>query len=146
MSARSLAIAVVMQCTALDNRWASEKWEAYGVVQDSQGPAEPRLIFDDGRRRGVLHTGLSLELFRDEVESYHHNLTSPEPRVFVLCRDDGGAPKPALVTVSYSEAARWMDSGETVDGVAIPPDIYAWVGEFVEQHYVPKPKKVRQRT
>lgn len=146
MSARSLAIAVIMQRMALDNRWVSEKWEAFGVVQDGRGPAEPRVIFDDGRCLRVLHTGLSLELFRDEAESYHLNLTSPEPRVFVLWRTDDGPPAPALVTVSYGEAARWMDGGETVDGVPMPPDIYAWVGEFVEAHYVPKPKKVRQRT
>jgi hypothetical protein len=146
MSARSLAVAVIMQRTALDNRWASEKWEAHGVVQDGQGPAQPRVIFDDGRCRHVLHTGLRLELFRDEAESYHLNLTSPEPKVFVLCRADEGDPGPALVTVSYAEAARWMDGGATVDGVAMPPDIYAWVGSFVEEHYVPRPKKVRQRT
>jgi hypothetical protein len=145
MTAQSLPVAVIMQRTALDNRWVSEKWEAYGVVQDGQGPGEPRVIFEDERCRQVLYTGLTVDLFRDEAESYHLNLTSPEPRVFVLCRADDGTPRPVLVTVSYGEAARWMDGGETVDGVAMPPDIYAWVGSFVEEHYVPRPKKVRQR-
>ena len=146
MGAESLTIAVVMQRMALDNRWVSEKWETHGVVPDAREPAEPRVIYEDGRRRHVLYTGLRLELFRDEAESYHLNLTSPEPRVFVLCRADDGTPGPALVTASYAEAARWMDGGETVDGVAMPPEIYAWVGRFVEQHYRPQPKKVRQRT
>lgn len=146
MSARTLAIAVIMQRTALDNRWVSEKWEALGVVQDVQGPAGPRVILDDGKFRRVLYTGFSLELFRDEAESYHLNLTSPEPRVFVLLRGEDGPPAPAMATVSYAEAARWMDGGENVDGVPMPPDIYAWVGEFVEAHYVPKPTKKRQRT
>lgn len=149
MSADSLSIAVVMQRIALENRWVSEKWEAQGVVPDAwepREPREPRVIYEDGRRRHVLYTGLRLELFRDEAESYHLNLTSPEPRVFVLCRADDGPPKPALVTASYGEAARWMDGGETVEGVPMPPEIYAWVGAFVEQHYRPQPKKVRQRT
>ncbi|HSD61525.1 MAG TPA: DUF3305 domain-containing protein [Burkholderiales bacterium] len=146
MSAESLAIAVVMQRMALENRWVSEQWEALGVVSDAFEPGEPRVIYEDGQRRQVLYTGLRLELFRDEAESYHLNLTSPEPRVFVLCRADDGPPRPALVTVGYAEAARWMDGGETVDGVPMPPEIYAWVGAFVEQHYRPQPKKIRQRT
>ena len=146
MSADSLPVAVVMQRIALENRWVSEKWEAHGVVPDASGPGAPRVIYEDGRQRHVLHTGLAIELFRDEAESYHLNLTSPEPRVFVLCRADDGPPRPALVSVSYGEAARWMDGGETVDGVPMPPEIYAWVGAFVERHYRPKPKKVRQRT
>ncbi|HEX9180091.1 MAG TPA: DUF3305 domain-containing protein, partial [Burkholderiales bacterium] len=77
-----------MQRTTLDNRWVSEKWEAFGVVQDARGPAEPRVILDEGACRRVLHTGLTLELFRDEAESYHFNLTAPEPRVFVLLRGE----------------------------------------------------------
>jgi len=146
MSAESLAIAVVMQRMALENRWVSEKWEALGVVPDARESREPRVIYEDGQRRQVLYTGLRLELFRDEAESYHFNLTSPEPRVFVLCRADDGPPRPVLTTAGYAEAARWMDSGETVDGLPMPPEIYAWVGAFVEQHYRPQPKKVRQRT
>jgi uncharacterized protein DUF3305 len=146
MKPESLPLAVVMECLRLQNRWVSEKWEAHGVVEDgSEADSGPRVIFEDEQRRHVLHPGLRLELYRDEAENYYLNLTSPQPRVFVLWRADDGDPKPALVSVSYGEAARWMDGGETVDGVAMPPQIYAWVGEFVERHYRPQPKKVRQR-
>jgi Protein of unknown function (DUF3305) len=147
MNAEYLHVAVVMECLRLDNRWASEKWEAYGVVEDVSAPdCGSRVIFEDEQRRHVLHTGLRIELRREEAENYYLNLTAPRPRVFVLWRADDGEPRPALVSVNYGEAARWMDGGETVDGVAMPPEIYAWVGAFVEQHYRPEPKKLRRRT
>ena len=41
---------------------------------------------------------------------------------------DGELARPATVSVSYGEAARWLDSGEQVDGVAMPREIADWVG------------------
>ena len=46
-----------------------------------------------------------------------------------------------VVVRSREEAARWMDGGHSVDGVAIPPAIFAWVGEYVENNYRPQPQK-----
>ena len=43
------------------------------------------------------------------------------------------------------EAARWLDSGEQVDGVAMPREIADWVGDFVNTHYKPEPKKKVKR-
>jgi hypothetical protein len=34
-----------------------------------------------------------------------------------------------------------MDGGERVDGVALPVELLPWIGEFVERHYRPEPKK-----
>lgn len=82
-----------------------------------------------------------MQLFRDEVDNYHLNLTSPEPRVFVMWRMEQGADgdfaKPIEVTLSYGEAARWLDSGEQCDGVPMPPEIADWLGDFVNTHYKP---------
>ena len=58
---------------------------------------------------------------------------------------DGEFARPATVSVSYGEAARWLDSGEQVDGVAMPREIADWVGDFVNIHYKPEPKKKAKR-
>ena len=78
-----------------------------------------------------------LELFRDEVDNYHLNLTSPEPRVFVMWRMEDVKLRPVRVTLSYGEAARWLDSGEQCDGVAMPPEIADWLRDFVNTNYKP---------
>ncbi len=34
-----------------------------------------------------------------------------------------------------------MDGGEQVDGVPLPPALFAWLDEFVRTHYKPEQKK-----
>jgi hypothetical protein len=54
---------------------------------------------------------------------------------------------PLLLTVSYHEASRWLDGSEQVDSVRMPPEIYGWLGEWVEKNYRPEPKKrIRPRS
>lgn len=144
---KQFPIAVILEKIQLDNRWASEKWEAIGVVPDFEGKRDvpPKQIYADEKRERFLAGHFPLELFRDEVENYHLNLTSPEPRVFIMWRleDDFATPKEA--SLSYGEAARWLDSGEQCDGVPMPPEIADWLGDFVNTHYKPAPRKKNKR-
>jgi hypothetical protein len=141
------SVAVVMERTPLASRWQSEKWEAKGVLPDIFGVGAPtRVLYDDGSRLEVLYPGFEIELKGEDLESYFLNLTSPQPKAFVLVRaDDGALPRPASVSVSYARAAGWMDANETVDAVPLPPELHAWVGEFVEKYYRPRPKFKRER-
>ena len=140
-------IAIVIEKTRLDNRWATEKWEVVGVVSAFAASEDktPQLIFEDDRRQQYRVDGFSLALFRDEAENYYLNMSSPSPRVFVMWREEESFACPREVTVSYGEAARFLDSGEQVDGVPMPPEIADWVGDFVNQHYKPAPRKKLRR-
>ena len=133
-----------MQRTALVNRWASEQWEAKGVVRDLGASTTPRVIVETEALKQVLFPGHRLHLARDEAEGYYLNLTSPEPKVFVLWRAEDGIARPERMTVSYGEGTRWADSGEQVDGVPIPSDLLPWMAEFVEAHYRPEPPKKKR--
>lgn len=135
------AAAVIMERVPLNNRWVSEKWEARGVVPDVTSAAGPRVIVDTPERRQILHPGLAIDLHRDEAEGYLMNLSSTQPRVFVLWRMEDEVAVPQMLTVSYHEGARWMDSGETVDGVPLPIELVPWIAQFAEAHYKPEPRK-----
>jgi hypothetical protein len=139
----SFPVAVVMQRRPAQSRWVDCIWELHGVLRDPGGQA--RLLRDDPAATQWLHPGFTLELHRDETEGYYLNVSAQDPRVFVLWRTESGNEGefalPAEVTVSREEAARWMDGGHSVDGVAIPPAIFAWVGEYVENNYRPQPQK-----
>ena len=139
-------VAVVMERRRLTNRWVDEAWQAVGVVPafDEALPGTRQLVAE-GDCEQFLVTGFALELFRDEADNYFLNLSSPVPKVFVMWRSEDGVARPALVTVSYGEAARLLDSGEQVDGVAMSREIADWVGDFVNQHYKPAPRRKVRR-
>jgi hypothetical protein len=136
-----LSIAVIMERRALANRWQSQSWEAIGVVPDPGKAAAPRLLLQDDARAQWLHGGFELKLYRDEAENYYLTLSASAPCVFVVWRAEEEMAVPKFVTVSYGEAARFMDANEQVDTVPMPRDMCDWLGEFVNAHYRPEPKK-----
>ncbi|MDI3491963.1 MAG: hypothetical protein PWP11_3240 [Thauera sp.] len=139
-------VAVVMECRRLNNPWVDEAWEALGVVPafDLADPAPVEIVSEPDRRQWRIG-GWAIELFRDEADNYFLNMSSPIPKVFVMWRKEGELALPAAVSASYGEAARWLDSGEQVDGVPMSREIADWVGDFVNTHYKPAPRKKVRR-
>src|SRR5690606_1093343 len=95
-----------------------------------------------------LHPGFLVELFRDDAEGYYLNYTTDAPCWFVLWRMEEEAtiadepmPRPAMVSVSYHDAGRWLDAQEHCEQVPAPPEVVAWMRAFAEEHYVPEPRK-----
>ena len=141
MESMKKRVAVIMQRRAVQNRWQSEVWEALGVLADYDAPGEARVIVEQAGATQWLYPGFEMVLHRSESEGYYHNVSTQEPRVFVMWRMDGEDGLPLHVTASRDEASRWLDGGHSVDGVPMPPEIYAWVGDYVEKNYRPEPKK-----
>jgi hypothetical protein len=140
VSKPSFPVAVVMKRRAVQNRWIDCVWEPWSVLSSAERGAPRRLVQSDGESQW-LHPGFVLELHRDEAEGYYLNVSSPAPSVFVLWRMDEEGGVPLQLTVSQEEAGRWLDGGHSVDRVAMPPEIFAWVGEWVEHNYRPEPRK-----
>jgi Protein of unknown function (DUF3305) len=146
-------VAVVVERVPLANRWASEQWRVLAVEPDETPAATPRKQFEDATRAQWRFPGHAVELHRSEAEGYFLNITSHEPKIFVMWRGpeaDGADDheikiRPRLVTVSYNEAGRLLDGGEQVDAVPLPPEILAWMQPFVAEHYRPEPKRKSRR-
>jgi hypothetical protein len=135
-------VAVIMERVRVGGRWAAERWEAKGVVQDVLPPGSGRrVIVDEDGLTQILFPGFTVRLQRAEAEGYYLNITSPLPKLFVLWRMRGDVAQPELLTVSYNEGTRWADSGENVDGVALPADWLPWLGQFIAEHYRPEPRR-----
>ena len=141
MEKPKLSLAVVMQRRQIVNRWASEVWEPWSVLARPQSGDGPRLLVDNGTIQQWLHPGFELVLHRDELEGYYLNVSSDRPLVFVVWHAEESKARPLQLTASFHEASRWMDAGHTVEGVAMPPDVYAWVGTYVEENYRPEPEE-----
>jgi uncharacterized protein DUF3305 len=154
------AVDVVVARIPVASRWASERWQPVAVEIASPASVGPGTARDlvpgacacvpvegDGNR--WCCTGFEIELHPSEAEGHFLNLTAPDPRIFVMWRlfDDGAMPpaRPVLVTVSYNEAARFMDGGEQVDGVPMIPAIADWMRPFIATHYKPEPRRKAKR-
>ena len=144
-------VSVVVECQTLkDSRWESTRWEVVGVVSAEEfTEAEPqvkRIHGGDGAEQ-YLWSGFSVELFKDDAESYYFNLRGDEPKVFVICRrDEDDQLEPFLVTLSYDEASSYMEVEDDVYSVPIPPEIYQGAESYVINNYVPSPLKKRKRS
>ena len=144
----AVQVAVVMEREANPNRWEAWRFRLADVVphQEAFGTG-PRVLRDDGRVQRTLHPNFTLELFRDEAEGYHLNLSSGAPVWFVMWRIDDEDPSrawPETVSLSYNEAGRWLDAQERVDNVPLAPDLAAWLQAWTDEHYRPEPKKRRR--
>ncbi|WP_119155146.1 DUF3305 domain-containing protein [Caldimonas tepidiphila] len=140
----SLPVAVLMQRRTVRHLWADEVWAAIGVVPDPGGLPPLQPLEQGGERETYLVAGLRLELHRDENDGYFENWVAPQPKVFVMWQMREGRAMPVLASLSYTEGARMLDSGEGADGVAMPPEIHAWLARYLKAHYRPRERRGRE--
>ena len=148
---QSFPVSVLLDYVATpDNRWQDGRWAVTGVVATAGKGEHNRVkcapLHPGSDDRQVLWSGFSVDLFKDDVESYYYNIVSDTPRIFVICNtEDDTSLKPLMVTLSYDEASSYMESDEAVESVAMPVELYRYVEQFVLEHYLPQKKKKRKR-
>jgi Protein of unknown function (DUF3305) len=163
-----MRFAVVMRKQFIDNPWVSFRWAPQEVLPDfgqfsstsiSDNQISGQFLGRDDQGESWLFTGYELSLFPDEAEGYYLNLSATLPAWFVMWRleedieryIDGQSIElakseptfaiPHRICVSYNEAGRLLDGGESVDSVPLTPEHASWLQEFVNEHYRPEPKK-----
>ncbi len=150
MSARpTIEVAVVMRREHIDNRWQPWRWILAEVIAQEAGfGTGPRLLHQNAQEEVWLHPGFQVELFRDDAEGYYLNATTAAPGWFVLWRMEETptiAPQPlavpAMVSLSYHDAGRWLDAQETVEQVPAPQEVVEWLRAFVDAHHVVEAKR-----
>lgn len=153
-------VSVLMRYQATPhNKWSNGQWEASGIVvgELSATPADSKQSEQAIRKQAIrsdvdnpetLWSGFTVEIYKDDAESYYHNMVSDTPRAFVICRNndtDNDAIEPVIVTLSYGEATSYMEAEELVYSVDMPAELYKWLEKFVLEHYVPEKKRKRRR-
>ncbi len=140
----SLPVSIIMRCKTVDLRWGKEQvWSTVSVIP-AGGQLPTHLLQSRPDQTHVLVPGLQLELHRDENAGYFENWIAPAPKVFVMWRLEQEQALPIWASVSYDEGARMLDSGESADGVPMAPEIYAWLANYLEQHYQVPEKPMRE--
>lgn len=139
---------IVERRSVTNNRWITERWQVVGIVPGAtaaSATAARRLIHEDETAEQYLWGGFEIVLHRDETEGYYYNLLGRQPSVFVVCHRQAAELVPFLVLASHYEAEAYMDAGEEVFAIPLPPPIYLWLERYVVEHYVPTEKQGRKR-
>jgi len=162
-----MRFAVIMRKQKLDNPWISHRWVPQEVLPDfgqfHQGlethSISGQFLGRDANGESWLFTGFELNLFLDEAEGYYLNVSATTPCWFVMWRleedidrfidqqslslvqAESAIAVPHRICVSYNEAARLLDGGETVDTITMSDEHAAWLQEYVNENYRPEPKK-----
>lgn len=141
-------VAVLMEKQPSTHPWAEFRYQALGVVVDDDDTERSvKKVFQDGEIEHFLVTGLRLQLYPDECESYYHNMMSPEPGCFIVANqpdDSTEMPLPYLVSLSFDEAHAYLEGDEQVYSVPIPRELYQWAEAYVLTHYIAE-KKVKRK-
>ncbi len=153
----SLQVAVVMRRERVPgamSRWQPWRWVLHDVTGHNVVPhaehfgTEPRCLRQTEDEQVWLHPGFTVELFKDDAGGYCLNAIAPAPCWFVLWRmeeeprlSDEVMAVPAMVSLSYHDAGRWLDAQEHVDQVPASLDVVAWMTEFMEEHRVVEAKR-----
>ncbi|MGF1762135.1 DUF3305 domain-containing protein [Aliivibrio kagoshimensis] len=79
---------------------------------------------------------INLELYKDERTDYRFNLSSEDPKIFVVMEqiDSNNSPKLIAVTVSQAAIGNYLDGDYLVLSTALPLPIQAWMEAFIGRH------------
>ncbi len=161
-----MRFAVLMRKQNIDNPWVSYRWAPQEVLPDfgqfnnnQSNSIWGQFLGRDADGESWLFTGYELDLFLDEAEGYYLNVSAKSPSWFVMWRLEEDVERyideqsislaksettfavPHRICVSYNEAARLLDGGESVDTVPMIDEHAAWLQEYVNDNYRPEPKK-----
>ncbi|MEM7693833.1 MAG: DUF3305 domain-containing protein [Pseudomonadota bacterium] len=143
----TLPVGVVVEARPGVTRWAKTVHVPVAVLPGA-GPADWRLLRDEGATRQYHAATLALTLHRADAEAYRTALAMTPPSVFVVLREGEGPHGVDVHTVTASpfEAQDYGDPGdEVVEPVPMPEGLVAFVRDFCDRHFTDVPFVKRQR-
>ncbi|HMA98295.1 MAG TPA: DUF3305 domain-containing protein [Wenzhouxiangella sp.] len=121
------------------------RWQVIGILPSSQtsdGIPRRELVRDGGDTCIYRWEGLDLLLTPDACDDYWFNLTSAQPRVYVICQTEAdGEPVPLRITANQDESVAAEEVEELFYQAAMPANVVFWIREYVATHYRPGPRK-----
>jgi len=136
----SIPLGIVIRRAPGVTRWAKWTWKVIAVLPGA-GPADWQVLRRDGETTDFHAATVELVLYRTDTEAYLTGISTREPSVFVVLRQDDDPErkqefKVLLATVSPYDAQDYADSGEeTVEKVAMPVGLIDWIKGFIDLHY-----------
>ena len=141
----SFPVSVILEKRPSVSKWANAYWTVLGIIVGESTDEGMMLLHSQNNIEQYRYSGLSVTLYRDECESYYHNLMSPKPGCYVITdKETDEAPVPFKVSMSFDEAHSYQEGGKEIYAVEIPNELYQWVEAYVLDNYFPEKKRKRK--
>lgn len=148
MSYIYLPVSVIVEESPPVSPWASTSYVPVDILPGhAQTPVWTAL--GQGLRGNRIFAGnASVELFSGDTAFLRDNLTSGDPKLWIVLRPTLAAPPFALVAVhadpTEGEAATYTPD-DVVETLPMPQDMQAVIGQFVAEHHKEQPFVKRRR-
>ena len=128
--------------------WGEPLWVPSQVLEGVPA-APPWTVLSVSRERTSYFVGaFTVRLYSTDTAAYRDNLTSGEPKLWVVMRPLGPEPPVEIVQVTAdpTEGEGATQTGSNVVGVVeMPPGIAAQIAQFVTEHHVERVFEKRTR-
>jgi len=143
-SRQSVDVGIVIERRMVDSPWQDYEWAPVAVIVG----APPMDAGDEWTelRRGDdwvhFHAAtLPLELFAGETEGYRKNISEEQPSVYIVLNPGEEADDPEVIpflatACPYEAESYTEDTEQIVEGVPMPPEVVAWVLDYIETYHV----------
>ncbi len=144
----TLIVGLVVERRLLRGAWGGYAWRPVVIFPTAPDVAAwtPLSVGPDVAR---YYAGeAALHLYSTDTANYRDNLTSGDPKLWVILRPEGPEPPVdvSLVTADPAEGEGSTEAGSNVvETVSMPEEIAAVVAQFIEAHHVERPYIKRQR-
>ncbi|HJO74512.1 MAG TPA: DUF3305 domain-containing protein [Rhodospirillales bacterium] len=143
-SRQSVDVGIVIERRMVDSPWQDYEWSPVAVIVG----APPMDATDEWMelRRGDdwvhFHAGtLPLELFAGETEGYRKNISEDQPYIYIVLNPGEEADDPEVIpflatACPYEAESYTEDTDQIVEGVPMPPEVVAWVLDYIDTYHV----------
>lgn len=148
MAELDLVVGIVVSRYEPASTWGEPIWVASQALEGV--PATPAWsVLSFSTERVSWYAGaFQVRLHSSDTAYYRDNLTSGEPKLWVVMRPEGPEPPVEIVCVTAdpTEGEGATETGTNLVGVvSMPPSIAAEIAQFVAEHHVERVFEKRQR-
>jgi hypothetical protein len=148
MPTMTMDVGVVLQRRKARTQWQDWIWEARAVLPEPAAADAGASLGQDGDDALFYGGNAVLEAHTIETQYYRDNLSTGEPKIWVILRPGPGDAAPELIKVTCdpTEGEGYTETGwDTVNALPMPESIQAALIAFIDQHHVDQPFIKRKR-
>lgn len=145
-----IPVGVVVERSKAASQWTDFTWRPAAVLPGTPKTQAWTVMREDADVATFYAGHADLLLHASETSNYRDNLSTGQPKLWVVLRPTAGAEHPfdvICVTADGSEGEGFTAAGDDiVDQVPMPEAIWGAIDAFITQHHVEQPFHKRQRT